>query len=99
MNKWDVYLANVPFEDVQQAKVRPVIILDGTTVIVDCIKMTSHLPRRGEYQLKFWQAAGLKKPTTVRLSKRLALERGNFIKYIGRLHPVDILAIQNYLSL
>lgn len=94
MRKWDIYLANVPFEDLPQSKVRPVVILDDAALIVDCLKMTSHPPRQGEYVLAYWEEAGLRKPTTVRISKRLALDQSRFIKRLGSLHPFDIIEIQ-----
>ena len=99
MTKWDIYIADVPFEDLPQSKPRPVIILEDSVVLIDCIKMTGHPPRRGEYALQKWQEAGLLKPTTVRVSKRLALSPRFFRKRIGSLHPVDIIEIQKRLSL
>lgn len=99
MTKWDIYLANVPYEDLPQSKLRPVIVLDHTVAIVDCLKMTGQAPRPGEYVLKKWQEAGLRKPTTVRLSKRLSLVPTAFIKRIGSLHPVDIIEVSRRLSL
>ena len=86
MNKWDIYFAHVPFEDLPESKPRPVIVLDDLTVAVVCLKMTSHSPRLGEYSLKRWRDAGLMKPTTVRISKRLSLGRKQFIKRLGSLH-------------
>lgn len=98
MTRWDIYFANVPFEDVPQSKPRPVIILDDSVVIIDCLKMTSQPPRPGEYVLQYWKEAGLKKPTTVRLSKRLALQPSAFIRRLGSLHPIDIIEIQKRLT-
>ena len=51
MTPWDIYIANVPFEDVPQSKLRPVIILKDFVLTADCLKMTSKPPRRGEYAL------------------------------------------------
>lgn len=99
MKKWDVYIADVPFEDLPQAKARPVIILSDFVVFVDCLKMTSQPPRRGEYVLKKWKEAALDKQTTVRISKRLSLPPSAFRKRLGALHPIDIIEIQKLLSL
>lgn len=98
MSQWDIYLANVPFEDVPQSKVRPVLVIDDTAVIIDCIKMTSKPPRRGEYVLKDWENAGLHKQTAVRISKRLRLEKARLIKQIGKLQLNDIVEIQKLIS-
>jgi hypothetical protein len=99
VRKWDVYLANVPFEDLPESKLRPVVILDGCVYAIDCLKMTSHAPRAGEYALRYWQEAGLRKPTTVRISKRLQLKETDFIHRIGRLHLVDIAEIEKRIAL
>lgn len=98
VTKWGVYLADVPFEDLPQSKCRPVIILDDTTVAVVCLKMTSHPPRAGEYALQKWQEAGLRKQTTVRISKILSLPPSSFLRQLGSLHPVDIIEISKRLS-
>jgi hypothetical protein len=99
VKKWDIYFANVPFEDIPQAKPRPVIVLEDSTVVVDCLKMTSQPPRQGEYVLQYWKEAGLMKPTVVRISKRLRLSPSDFIKRFGTLHPIDIIEIQKRLTL
>ena len=99
MTPWDIYIADVPFEDLPQSKLRPVIILGDSVFVVDCLKMTSKPPRPGEYALQKWQEAGLLKPTTVRISKRLLLNRNSLRKRIGALHPIDILEIQKRISI
>jgi len=91
VRKWDIYLAYVKFEDIEGGKHRPVLVLeDGAVFPVECLKMTSHEPRSGEYALIKWEDAGLRKPTTVRIGKALQLEEGDFIKQIGRLSAIDI---------
>lgn len=97
MSKWEVCLADVPFEEIAASKIRPVLILDDSAVLIDCLKLTSHGPRPGEYVLQDWQACGLKKQTTVRLSKRLALPNTRIIKKIGTLSILDIAEIQKRL--
>ncbi len=99
MKRWDIYIANVPFEDLPVSKLRPVIVLDSGYALIDCIKMTSQPPRTGEYILQRWEDAGLHKPTTVRISKRLALAPDAFVKYIGTLTTVDIIEIQKRLTM
>lgn len=99
MRKWDVYLAHVKFEDVEGEKVRPVLVLeDGTVFPVECLKMTSHEPRYGEYALVKWHDVGLRKPTTVRIGKVLLLNDEDFIKRIGRLSSIDIFNLDALLN-
>lgn len=52
MKKWEIYLAYVQYEDVPTGKIRPVLIIDEDTAYpINCIKMTSHEARSGEYEL------------------------------------------------
>lgn len=94
MSKWDIFLADVPYEDLPESKIRPVVILDDSVAVIDCLKMTGQKPRLGEYVLKDWKGAGLRKQTTVRVYKRLALPQEKLIKKIGTLQIVDIAEIQ-----
>lgn len=95
MKKWEIYLAYVQYEDVPAGKIRPVLIIDEDTAYpINCIKMTNHEARSGEYELVRWEKAGLMKPTTVRMQKRLALDENAFKKKLGDLDPVDIVNIE-----
>lgn len=98
---WDVWWADVRFEDQPtETKVRPVVILSSGELFVVAIKVTSHVPRDqwGEYALIRWKEAGLPKPSTLRLQKRLRLQRADLRARIGALHPSDIFAIERLLS-
>lgn len=101
MNKWELWWANVAFEDnPQQVKRRPVIVIDNQTAIIIAVKITSHEPRpqfSGEYKLAYWCAAGLSKESTARCEKLIRLQQQDFLGKIGRLHPVDIAALQSIL--
>lgn len=94
-NRWDVWFASVRFEDSTEVKSRPVVITDHGEVYVLALKVTSHAPRDvwGEYALVYWREAGLSKPSTVRISKRLRLEPHDMIRKVGTLHPADIMSI------
>lgn len=100
---WEVWWADVAFEDQPSiTKRRPVLVLDHQTCIILSLKITSHAPREeffGEYALQKWHAAGLTKPSTVRISKVLRLQRSDFAEKIGDLHPVDISVIERYLMM
>lgn len=83
INTWDIWLAKVEFEDVQDIKVRPVVVIKEDIVYVLSIKLTTHEPRysfSGEYRLQFWKESGLKCQTTARLTKTLRIDKNNFIK-------------------
>lgn len=99
MQRWEVWKAWVPFEeDPDILKPRPVLIIDNNEIFILSFKMTGTAPREnfiGEYRLNDWREAGLTKPTTVRLSKLLRLNRNAFIKKYGRLSNLDKSNIEN----
>ena len=100
INPWEVWFAAVRFEDSPQIKNRPVVVTSTGNIYVIALKVTSHNPRNewGEYALQQWQSAGLDKPSTVRIGKRLRLQQSDLVYKIGKLHPQDILNIQRILA-
>jgi len=96
-NQWDIWLAKVKFEDSSDCKKRPVLIVDGRFVAVVAVKMTSQPPRCGEYVLQDWKKSGLRKPTTVRISKFLQLTDSDFCFRIGKLSSLDRMNIEKML--
>lgn len=97
---WEVWFAAVRFEDAPTVKARPVIVTSSGQIYVWALKVTSKVPRStwGEYQLTQWQYAGLDKPSTVRISKRIKLEQRDMIRRLGTLHAIDILGIQKIMG-
>lgn len=95
---WEIWYAKVKFDDDPSiVKNRPVVILEDKKAYLLSLKVTSAPPRNnyyGEYQLIKWQESGLKKPSTVRISKKLKLYDNDMCYKIGRLHPVDIMKIR-----
>ena len=94
---WDVWLANVRFEDTPETKKRPVVITETGESFILALKVTSHEPRNmwGEYRLIEWRAAGLQRQSTVRISKRLKLPESAMVHRIGTLHAADVVAIRS----
>lgn len=102
-NRWDIWEADVPFEDKNRSKKRPVVILSEKEAIVLSLKMTSHEPRykklEGEYELLKWKEAGLIKPTVVQCSKLLRLDKDAITdKKYGRLLAADIIGLTQMLK-
>ncbi len=98
-NKWEIWEAEVSFEDKAKSKKRPVVILEDNLVAVLAVKMTSHEPRyktlEGEYELSCWQEAGLLKPTVAQCSKILTLDKSKLTeKKYGTLTARDIIGLQ-----
>ena len=102
-NRWEIWEADVPFEEGIGSKKRPVLILSETECFVLSLKMTSHEPRyntlEGEYEVMKWKEAGLLKPTVVQCSKRLRLNKEMLTeKQYGRLSATDIIGLQAMLK-
>ena len=96
IDKWDLWIALVPFDDIEGAKKRPVLVLGEKEVLVFCGKLTTHAPRASfpyEYVLQDWKGAGLAFATTLRMQNLIAVPRENFICRIGSLQPVDMIEI------
>lgn len=97
--RWEIWEANVPFEEGNMSKKRPVLILSEDKMLVLSLKMTSHEPRykklEGEYEIMKWEEAGLLKPTVIQCSKLLRLCRNQMTnKQYGRLSATDIIGLQ-----
>ena len=91
---WDVWYASVLFEDSNETKNRPVIIIDAQDALtVIAMKLTSKPARLGEYSLSDWASAGLKSPTVARISKIAKLPKQNLIRRFGALSQKDQNAI------
>lgn len=100
-NSWEVWWAIVKFENSEESKIRPVVVLENQEAFIISLKVTSHKPRDtypGEYDLMRWSDAGLTKPSTVRLSQPLQLIITDFKSKIGDLDAVDIYAIQQLID-
>ena len=96
---WEIWWAYVAFEEGNDGKERPVLVLEDGTVYVLALMITSHEQRNiyGEYDITKWQSAGLKRPSTIRVTRRLRLDEKDLISKMGDLHPVDIVLLQRYL--
>lgn len=103
MKRWDLYWANVPYEDdPEQSKTRPVIIANDLCVYVLVLRVTTHAARecdRFDYPLLYWDYAGLKRPSVVRISKLAKLRPEEIGDYIGSLRSADIQEIQHRMML
>lgn len=101
MNRWDIYWADVPFEeDPFQSKRRPVIIARNKVIYALVLRVTSHDVRKDDpydYPLQEWEYANLSKESVVRIRKIAQIKPEHIHEYIGKLHPVDILEIQEHM--
>lgn len=95
---WDIWLAKFPFEDKNEEKIRPVIVIDVDTEFpkVLCMKVTGKAPRdKYDTYIKKWKEANLHKKSTARIAKKAYLPKNKFIKRIGELSNEDINIVFN----
>ena len=91
----DVYICLFPFTSGRDAKPRPVLILRDLDP--DCLvcRITS-VPHQGflDLPVTHWQDAGLEKPSTIRLSRLVTIEKVLLRLRIGRLAPDDLALVR-----
>ena len=108
---WDIYKVRVYFEDIYNYKDRPFLILLNFNDLYFGFKITSNTERvdLAEYQIKYWQEAGLTKPSNIRLNKLICInenyvldEKYGILLYddrkhiIGKINELNSGIITNY---
>lgn len=92
----DVCVCVFPFTSGHGSKARPVLVL--MDLGPDCLvcRITS-VPHRGflDLQVNEWQEAGLDKPSTIRLSRLVTVEKAILKVRIGRLSDEDITLVRS----
>jgi len=90
MQPGEVWLADIRFTDASASKIRPVLVLwlDGIDAIVAAVT-TAQLRSAMDVPLVDWQSAGLRKPSTIRLSRLDCLEQTLLIRRLGLLSAAD----------
>lgn len=102
---WDIYNADVFFEDKMEKKTRPVLLIDEINNICLSLKITHNTKRTGidEYTIVEWKEAGLDTKSNVRISKLIPLDNKYLNDKRGVLQPNDrkalIEKIETYLIL
>ena len=87
----EVHVCVFPFTSGQAAKARPVLVLMDLNA--DCLvcRITS-VPYTGflDVAVKYWREAGLEKPSTIRLSRLVTVEKSILRVHIGNLAADDL---------
>ena len=86
----EFWVADIPFTDASGSKKRPVLILwsDGADLVAAAV--TTAMPRSPmDVALADWQASGLRRVSTVRLSRLDCLERSLMVARIGTISSSD----------
>jgi mRNA interferase MazF len=86
----EFWLADIPFTNGAASKLRPVLVLweDGADLVVAVV--TSANPRSAsDVALQEWVSAGLRVPSTVRLSRLDCLEQSLLRRKLGMISSID----------
>lgn len=100
VKKWEVWLANVMYEDqLNLSKNRPVVIYSQTECFILSLKVSSQNPRtyRDDYELKKWKEAGLSRPSYVSI-RFIKVVCDDLVCRLGRLHTLDVKALEKMLK-
>ena len=101
IDKYEIWQAQVKFEDIDEMKNRPVLILVQIGDQITAYKATG--TDRGdsevEYKLRNWREAGLTKPTSIRITKMLKLSESDLLYKIGKLSEEDIMRLELRLAM
>lgn len=99
-----VVVVTVPFSDRSGFKPRPALVLSSETfhrslpdVIVCPISSQPRYHRRpgpGDCPLRDWRAVGLRYPSTVRISKILAVDKQIVKRALGRVSAADLALVE-----
>ncbi|WP_125588252.1 type II toxin-antitoxin system PemK/MazF family toxin [Companilactobacillus jidongensis] len=104
----DLYIANVPFDEVSKSKLRPALVVDVSENYVLVFKITSKYENKSTnikktyYPIQYWEEAGLMKKSYVDIHKNYKIIRSAVFSRppIGRLKTTDIndlyLFVQKY---
>ncbi len=86
----ELWLANIRFTDASASKVRPVLVLwlDALDVVVAAVT-TAGARSALDVPIVDWNSAGLRKPSTVRLSRLDCLEGVLLFRRLGQLSTAD----------
>ena len=87
----DVYICLFPFTSGREVKPRPVLVLRDLEP--DCLicRITSVLHQGFlDLAIAYWKEAGLEKPSIIRLSRLVTVEKSLLKRRIGRLAPDDL---------
>lgn len=95
-NRGDVYYALYPFDDKEEEKERPVIILDTRSGVSVVIKVTTHPPRDyddKDVPLIHCEKAGLTEGSVARCGHYVPLKHEKIKRFLGTLHDEDLLNV------
>lgn len=91
-NLGEVWWTQFPFEEIEESKRRPAVVIDENTIAVLTMMVTSK-DKKNPYSIKIdaWQEAGLKRESWVRIDRVVRMDEWRMEKKIGNLSESDLL--------
>ena len=100
-------VVSVPFSNQAGAKLRPAVVVSPEAfhrrlrdvIVCPVISQSRHFekPGPGDRPLSKWKAAGLRYPSTARVSKIVAIEKSLIRRSLGKLAPDDLRSLDSAL--
>lgn len=97
MAKYDIYFAEFPYEEIDEVKPRPVLIMGDSVVKITASKITS-TNKPYYYPIIKWREAGLKHKSYIQLDVQKDITENQLYFKIGHLSDIDIENIEKILS-
>lgn len=93
-NLGEVWWTQFPFEEIEESKRRPAIVIDEKTIVVLAIMVTSR-NKSIPYSIKIddWEKAGLTRESWARIDRIVRMDEWRMEKKIGDLSERDLLKI------
>lgn len=102
LNKYDIHIAIVYFEELKEYKARPVLIFDSDNkyAVCDIFSITSKNKQyKYNYKIAKWKEAGLKQPSYIKLAELKSLNKDLIKNKIGTLQKEDVDGLQKVLEI
>lgn len=106
MKAMDIYIADVPFDDIDKSKVRPALVVKISQNRVNVFKITSKYKNKSNvikqlyYPIKEWKSAGLSKPSYVDTHRTYNLPQEKIFakKPLGKLSDIDRIQLFEFIQ-
>lgn len=102
----EVYLVDVPFEDINESKVRPALVVRATDDEYYMYKVTSKynpkdkFRKKHYYVMKDWHGAGLTKKSYIDTHRAIAMPKDMVEKghVLGKITAIDKVGLAEFIS-
>lgn len=92
LNIGEIWWTSFPFDEVDETKFRPAIIIDDNRIAILAMYVTSQNKDNPFYiEIEQWQEAGLPKPSWARIDRIINIDEWRLNKKIGDLSEKDLL--------